>query len=144
MDHLTPAGRSRVMSRIPSLNTRPELVVRKYLHSLGYRFRLHRKDLPGRPDIVLPRHKVAIWIHGCFWHSHHCQAGKLPQTNIDYWHPKLARNVSRDMSNRRKLARMGWMNFVFWECQISCSHKFSRRVELLKRRILGRKIEAAC
>jgi DNA mismatch endonuclease (patch repair protein) len=138
VDHLTPAGRSKVMSKIRSRNTRPEMIVRKYLHSLGYRFRLHRKDLAGRPDIVLPRFKTAIWVHGCFWHSHSCPSGKLPKTNIDYWHPKLAGNVARDFLNKRKLSSLGWMSFVLWECEILSPSKFLRRMDILQRRMLSR------
>ena len=123
---------------IRSRNTQPELVVRSYLHALGYRFRIHPRDLPGRPDIILPRFKFAVWVHGCFWHSHRCKGGKLPETNIDYWHPKLARNVSRDLKNRRNLNRLGWSNFVFWECEISSPDKLARRMEFLERRMLQR------
>jgi DNA mismatch endonuclease, patch repair protein len=133
VDHLSKAGRSKVMSSIRSRNTRPELEVRKYLHARGYRFRIHADHLPGKPDVVLPKYRLAIWIHGCFWHAHRCKVGEAPSSNTDYWGPKLARNVSRDLSNKRKLNKIGWRNFVIWECQILCPKKFSRRVRTLER-----------
>lgn len=120
------------MSSIRSRDTRPELQVRKFLHAKGYRFRLHAAALPGKPDVVLPKYRLAIWIHGCFWHAHRCKVGEAPSSNLDYWGPKLARNVSRDLSNRRKLNRVGWRNFVIWECQILSPKKFARRMRALE------------
>lgn len=135
MDHLTKAGRSKVMSCIRSQNTRPELEVRKYLHARGYRFRIHAKHLPGKPDVVLPKYRLAVWIHGCFWHAHRCKVGERPSSNTEYWGPKLMRNVSRDVSNKRKLNKLGWNNFVIWECQILSPTKFARRLRTLERKI---------
>jgi DNA mismatch endonuclease, patch repair protein len=109
--------RSALMSRIRSSNTQPELAVRKLLHALGYRFCLHRRDLPGKPDIVLPRHQLAIFVHGCFWHQHPgCSLASRPKTRQDYWGPKLAGNVSRDAKSQNMLRSLGWRVAVIWEC----------------------------
>lgn len=109
--------RSALMSRIRSSNTQPELAVRKLLHALGYRFRLHRRDLPGKPDIVLPRLRLAIFVHGCFWHQHPgCGLASKPKTRQDYWGPKLASNVSRDAVSQDRLRSLGWRVAVIWEC----------------------------
>lgn len=105
------------MRQIRSRDTKPELIVRSLLHRLGYRFRLHRSDLPGRPDIVLPKLRKVIFVHGCFWHQHRrCIDGRLPKSRRSYWIPKLARNVARDKSNRQKLGKMGWKSLVIWDC----------------------------
>ena len=110
--------RSALMSRIRSGNTQPELAVRRLLHALGYRFRLHRRDLPGRPDIVLPRHSLVIFVHGCFWHQHSgCRLASRPKTRQDYWEPKLAGNVRRDRAAADALASLGWRVAVIWECE---------------------------
>ena len=117
-DQFTPAERSRVMRAVKSANTTPELVVRRLVHALGYRYRLHGRDLPGAPDLVLPRLGKAIFVHGCFWHRHRCPAGEsTPGTRLDYWQAKFDRNVARDRRNLRKLRRMGWSVLVVWECQ---------------------------
>ncbi len=109
--------RSYNMSQIRSKNTKPELVVRKYLFAKGLRFRLHRKDLPGKPDIVLPKYKTVIFVHGCFWHAHKCKKFKMPTSKRDYWIPKLEKNVSRDRENIRQL-RLNWKVIVIWECKL--------------------------
>ena len=107
------------MARVKSGNTGPEVVVRRLVHRLGYRFRLHRRDLPGTPDLVLPRHRAVVFVHGCFWHQHHCRRGRRqPSSNQAYWGPKLARNVERDASARSALARMGWRVLTIWECEV--------------------------
>ncbi len=106
------------MRRIRKKNTKPEMAVRRLAHRMGYRYRLHRRDLPGTPDIVFPRLRKAIFVHGCFWHQHACPLGaKKPSANPDYWLPKLARNVERDAEARAKLAAMGWEVLVIWECE---------------------------
>lgn len=105
------------MSRIGSKNTAPELIVRSLLHSLGYRFRLHRKDLPGKPDIVLPGRRKAIFVHGCYWHGHGCKIGKLPKSNLDYWKPKIERNKERDREKRLALENEGWSVLEIWQCE---------------------------
>lgn len=117
MDTVSPEKRSWMMSRIKGRNTRPEKIVRSILHALGYRFRLQRKDFPGKPDIVLPKYRAVIFVHGCFWHRHDCKVGnRLPKSNIDYWLPKLARNQARDMKHREALEKSGWKVLVLWEC----------------------------
>jgi DNA mismatch endonuclease (patch repair protein) len=118
MDIYTPQKRSELMSKVGAGNTKPEIVVRHTLHKLGYRFRLHRADLPGKPDIVLPRHKVVVFVHGCFWHHHRgCAKSKLPATNVKFWTGKILRNVERDGQAVAKLRRSGWRVLVIWECE---------------------------
>jgi DNA mismatch endonuclease (patch repair protein) len=108
------------MRNIRSVDTKPEVMVRSTLHRMGYRFRLHVKDMPGRPDIVLPRHGKVVFVHGCFWHQHSgCREGRLPGTRQDYWAPKLARNIERDSEHRRKLQMLGWKSLVIWECELN-------------------------
>lgn len=117
-DKVTKERRSWNMSRIRSRDTKPELAVRSALHRLGYRFRVHSRDLPGRPDIVLPKHNVAILVHGCFWHRHlACVDCSNPKTRRQYWTPKLLGNQKRDTRNRRLLRKAGWRPIVIWECQ---------------------------
>jgi DNA mismatch endonuclease (patch repair protein) len=117
-DRLTPEARSRLMARVRGKDTKPELAVRRLLHAMGYRFRLHRKDLPGTPDIVLPGRGTAIFVHGCFWHRHSgCRYATVPGTRPDYWIPKFARNVERDEQARQALKDAGWVVGVIWECQ---------------------------
>jgi len=120
MDTLTPLQRSEQMRRVRSNNTKPELVVRKVIHGMGFRFRLHARDLPGTPDIIMPKHKLAIFVHGCFWHRHgkRCRLTRMPKSHIEYWKPKLERNRSRDIQNRRKLRAQHWRVLVLWECQL--------------------------
>jgi DNA mismatch endonuclease (patch repair protein) len=110
--------RSRIMRAVGQRDTKPEVVVRRLLHGLGFRFRLHRRDLPGSPDIVLTRHCAVIFVHGCFWHQHAtCRYGNPPRTRPDYWLPKLARNVERDASAQAALTSLGWRVLVVWQCQ---------------------------
>ena len=117
-DSLTPDRRSANMARIRSDNTRPEMVVRRLAHAMGYRFRLHRRDLPGKPDLVFPRRKKVVFVHGCFWHQHPgCRDGRIPGTNRAYWEPKLARNVERDEAVQSALREAGWRVKVVWECE---------------------------
>lgn len=117
-DTFDKATRSRVMSAIQSKDTQPEIMVRSALHGMGYRFRLHRKDLPGTPDIVLPRYKTVIFIHGCFWHSHKgCKYATVPKDNAEYWKPKLRKNKERDRRAKRELHKMGWRVLEIWECE---------------------------
>lgn len=106
------------MRRIRKTDTKPEWVVRRLVHGMGYRYRLHRRDLPGTPDLVFPARRKVIFVHGCFWHQHDCKLGsKQPSANPDYWHPKLSRNVERDAESRRRLAALGWDVLVIWECE---------------------------
>lgn len=112
-----PALRRRTMQAVKSANTAPEMKVRRLLHSLGYRYRLHRKDLPGAPDIVFPGRRKIIFIHGCFWHGHDCQRGaRVPTANRDYWVGKIERNRTRDERTREALSELGWRVLVLWEC----------------------------
>ena len=117
-DSLTPERRSANMSRIRSVNSKPEMVVRQMAHAMGFRFRLHRRDLPGKPDVVFPSRRKAIFVHGCFWHQHpDCREGRVPGSNQGYWVPKLGRNVERDRSEQAALASAGWELMVVWECE---------------------------
>ncbi|MCF8208026.1 MAG: DNA mismatch endonuclease Vsr [Rhodoferax sp.] len=121
-DIVSPATRSRMMSGINAKNSRPEMLVRRLLHSAGFRFRLHRKDLPGTPDIVLPKFKIAIFVNGCFWHSHsECNYAKVPATHSEFWVKKLAANVARDKAAEEKLIATGWRVLCVWECATRCS-----------------------
>ena len=118
MDHVSPETRSLIMSRVRSQDTSPELAVRKLLHSAGFRFRLHRKDLPGKPDIILPKHRLALFVHGCFWHGHSgCSKGRLPKSRLSYWAPKIRANQNRDARNMRDLESLGWTVAVIWGCE---------------------------
>ena len=118
MDRISSETRSRNMSKIRSGDTKPEMLVRRLLHRAGYRYRLHRMDLPGKPDLVFgPRRKV-IFIHGCFWHQHDCLDGRKPQSNTGYWHAKLERNVKRDRQNVEQLIQSGWDVLTLWECEM--------------------------
>lgn len=117
-DVFQPEERSRIMAKVRGENTSPERLVRSLVHRMGYRFRLHRKDLPGKPDIVLPRHKKVIFVHGCFWHQHEgCPHAARPTSNIEYWNRKLDRNMVRDRENLHKLAYLGWNVLIVWECE---------------------------
>ena len=118
MDTLTPSERSARMALIRSANTKPEVAVRRLAHAMGYRFRLHRRDLPGRPDIVFPGRRKVILVHGCFWHAHaDCKVANQPKSRSEFWREKFARNKSRDAANLIELARMKWDVLVVWECE---------------------------
>src|SRR5208283_2172112 len=120
------------MRRIRSANTKPELTVRSLAHRLGYRFRLHRRDLPGRPDLVFPSKRKVIFVHGCFWHQHRgCIDGRTPKSNTPYWLPKLANNKERDRKNRSRLARLGWECLVIWDCQTEDGKKLEQQLRAL-------------
>ncbi|MEZ4709795.1 MAG: very short patch repair endonuclease [Caldilineaceae bacterium] len=118
-DNLTPSQRKRTMKSVHSKDTKPEMKVRRLIHNMGFRYRLHRSDLPGKPDLVFPsKHKV-IFIHGCFWHGHNCKRGqRMPVTNQEYWLAKLNRNKERDKNNQEKLRKLGWDVLILWECQL--------------------------
>jgi DNA mismatch endonuclease, patch repair protein len=118
-DIVDKATRSRMMSGIRGKNTKPEIAVRSYLHRKGFRFRLHRKDLPGKPDIVLPKYKLAIFVHGCFWHRHkNCKFAYTPKSNRAFWNRKFRENLARDTKNLKALSREGWRALVLWECKV--------------------------
>lgn len=117
-DTVSPEVRSRIMSHIKSRNTAPELRVRTSLHAAGFRFRLQRPDLPGKPDIVLPRYRTVVFVNGCLWHGHDCRRGRIPSAHHEYWAEKIARNVARDEKNLRALLDSGWNVVVIWECDM--------------------------
>lgn len=119
--------RSRMMSGIRGKNTKPEILIRKALHAGGYRFRLHRKDLPGAPDIVLPKYRAVILINGCFWHGHACGLFKWPQTRPDFWREKIEANIARDQRNLSKLKKLGWRVCILWECEVKSAGETRRR-----------------
>lgn len=124
-----PQTRSRIMRAVKGENTTPELIVRRLAFAMGYRFRLHRKDLPGKPDLVFPGKRQAIFVHGCFWHGHGCARGaRVPKTNADYWQNKIARNRVRDVANVEALKSQGWRVAKVWECEL-------RNLPLIRRRL---------
>lgn len=117
------------MRAVKSRDTKPELLVRRAAHALGYRFRLHRKDLPGSPDLVFPSRKKVIFVHGCFWHGHDCARGaRMPKTNAEYWQAKIARNVARDARVRAELESQNWRALVLWECELKDDHQARLRI----------------
>jgi len=122
--------RSYNMSQIKSKNTKPEILVRSLVHRMGYRYSLHRKDLPGKPDLVLVKHKKVIFVHGCFWHMHRCRYGRvIPKTNKKFWKIKREGNAARDKRNLRQLRKAGWKVLVIWECQIRNSERLIDKLE---------------
>lgn len=130
-DTVTPAIRSAMMAAVRGKDTGPERAVRAALLSAGYRYRLHRRDLPGAPDIVLSRFRVAVFVHGCFWHGHRCPRGRRPTSNIDFWNAKLDKNVARDRRNRAALRTAGWHVMVIWECSLAAGcRRLLRQLEV--------------
>ncbi len=132
-DTLTPAQRSKQMALIRDRDTQPELVVRRLVHRNGYRYRLHVRTLPGCPDLVLPRHRKIIFVHGCFWHQHNCKRGsRMPKSNTIYWKGKIERNRNRDAKHRRMLRRLGWRVLTVWECETT-----DNKLERLESKLLS-------
>lgn len=125
VDRLTREQRSFNMSRVRGKNTKPELVVRRALHAMGYRFRLHRRDLPGSPDIVLPKHRTAVLVHGCFFHGHGCDLFRWPAQNEAFWREKIGGNMARDAKALEALRSSGWRTLVVWECAVKGRGKLS-------------------
>ncbi|WP_322051476.1 very short patch repair endonuclease [Paraburkholderia bannensis] len=117
MDRLTPERRSWLMSRVKGKNTRPELVVRSTAHRLGYRFRLHLRDLPGKPDLVFSARRKVVFVNGCFWHGHRCKIEKMPKSRIEYWSQKISQNRARDARHIKALRASGWRCLIIWECE---------------------------
>ncbi|MGB7406184.1 MAG: DNA mismatch endonuclease Vsr [Pacificimonas sp.] len=117
MDTLSEAKRSWLMGRVRGKDTKPEMIVRRIAHGLGYRYRLHSKDLPGRPDLVFPRSRKAIFVHGCFWHRHECKKATTPKSNTEFWQRKFARNIERDRIAVQELQSLDWNVMVVWECE---------------------------
>jgi DNA mismatch endonuclease (patch repair protein) len=130
-DIFPPEKRSEIMRKIKPRGSKQEIFIRKLVHSMGYRYRLHKKDLPGTPDLVFPKYKKVIFVHGCFWHGHEgCKRSALPTTNVEFWKKKISGNVKRDKSNYQRLEQLGWKYMTVWQCEIKESQK-----EKLKRTI---------
>ena len=127
-DNRSAALRSKMMSAVQTKDTGPELQVRRLLHGLGYRYRLHRKDLPGRPDIVFGPRKKIVFVHGCFWHAHGCPKGKLPKSRLHYWGPKIAANTKRDRKTMQELHELGWKVLVIWQCELKDNERLLNRL----------------
>lgn len=124
------------MSRIRASNTQPEIALRKILHRLGLRYRLYRRDLPGKPDLVFPKYNTVVFVHGCFWHRHHgCKIASTPKSNIAFWTEKFEKNVARDARNIASLEQLGWRVFIVWECELSSSEKARQTGEKLASKI---------
>ena len=128
MDIMTPAERSAMMSRIRGADTKPELFVRRALHAIGYRFRTHFGELPGRPDLVFTKRHAVIFVHGCFWHRHGCRKTYSPKTRQEFWQEKFRGNVTRDKRNQKLLADAGWRVLIVWECEIESDHSTLDRI----------------
>ncbi|MFM0113924.1 very short patch repair endonuclease [Paraburkholderia nemoris] len=128
-DSVDAQTRSRVMSKIRGKNTRPEMVVRRLVFSLGFRYRLHRRDLPGTPDLVFAKRRKVIFVHGCYWHRHAgCKFARLPKSHLDFWLPKLQSNVERDARNIIALGQSGWLVLTLWECELSDIGRLRKRI----------------
>jgi DNA mismatch endonuclease, patch repair protein len=129
MDKITKVQRSQVMRQVKSKDTSPEIQVRRQLHRLGYRFRLHRDDLPGKPDLVLPKWRAVIFVHGCFWHQHEgCRRAARPTSRVAFWTRKLDRNLARDRENIEALEVQGWRVLVLWECELRDDARLERKI----------------
>jgi len=129
----TPERRSEIMRAVKGRDTAPEMMVRRLAHLMGYRFRLHRKDLPGKPDLIFPKLRKAIFVNGCFWHGHNCvRGGRAPKANSEYWQAKIARNSLRDAANVAALEAEGWRTMVIWECELKTTSWVSRLAAFLR------------
>lgn len=135
MDHVDKAKRSEIMASVKGKDTSPELLVRKELHRRGFRYRLYPKDIPGKPDLVFPKFNAIIFIHGCFWHGHNCEKGKLPKSNLSFWEEKIVKNKQRDRKNVVKLKKEGYKILTIWQCKIIGKRKMPIK-------ILGDKVES--
>ena len=129
-DIFSQTKRSDIMSKISRKDTQPEILVRMFLFSKGFRYRINVKTLPGKPDIVLPKYKTIIFVNGCFWHGHNCKKGKLPSSNTDFWKEKISNNKSRDAKNSDLLVKLGWKVIIIWQCEIS---KIDNRTKILNK-----------
>jgi len=129
-DVFSKEKRSLIMGRVKGCNTKPELLVRSLIHRMGYRFRLHCKNLPGKPDIVLARHKKAIFVNGCFWHGHEgCSRATRPSSNKDFWRKKINKNVERDKIKIKKLRKLGWKTLILWQCKLKDMEKLTVKLK---------------
>lgn len=136
MDNLDKTKRSWVMSRIKPQNTQPEKIVRSIVHQMGYRFRIHKTDLPGKPDIVLPKYRKIIFVNGCFWHGHkNCLRAKLPKSNNEFWLKKIEDNKRRDINNIEALRKLGWDVLVIWQCEIKNQIEIQQRLKIFLNKI---------
>jgi len=133
-DTRSPEQRRRIMQSVKTRDTGPEVSIRRALHRLGYRYRLHVKDLPGSPDLVFPARRKVIFVHGCFWHGHECPKGNLPKSRLEYWGPKIAKNKERDSRNAKQLEELGWKSTVVWQCDLKDEKAVQKRLV----RYLGR------
>lgn len=130
MDIFSKEKRSEIMAQIKGKNTKPEIFLRSIVHRMGYRYRLHRRDLPGNPDLTFPKHNKVIFMHGCFWHGHKgCSRSKRPSTNQEFWNEKLYKNLKRDKRNILKLKKMGWSPLIVWSCEIQDTDKLTRKLD---------------
>lgn len=128
---MTSPLRRRTMQAVKGKNTAPEMTVRRMTHAMGYRYRLHRTDLPGKPDLVFPSRRKVIFVHGCFWHGHNCHRGaRIPKTNRDYWQAKIARNKARDIAARKALSNLGWSSLTIWECRLAKPDNVRNKISL--------------
>jgi len=144
MDTFSKSKRSEIMAKVSGKNTKPEIKVRKYIFSKGFRYRKNVSDLPGKPDIVLPKYKTIIFIHGCFWHGHeNCEAAELPTSNVDYWVKKVSSNVNRDYQNIQLLKKSGWNVIVIWECELKKKNEEKRLDYLVKEITILRSIDVS-
>lgn len=128
-DTRTPEQRRRIMQSVKTQDTGPEMAIRRWLHARGYRYRLHRRDLPGSPDIVFPKRRAVIFVHGCFWHGHNCPKGRLPKSRPEYWKPKIEANQARDRRVRAELRALGWRARDVWQCELKQTLTLGRRLE---------------
>ena len=135
-DIFTKEKRSDVMSKVSRHDTPQEILVRRFLFNKGFRFRKNYRKLPGSPDIVLPKYKTAIFIHGCFWHGHHCKSARLPKTNVEFWTVKIKSNKQRDKRKIKELRKLGWVVFEVWQCQLSSNSKQYRTLTNLSIKIV--------
>ena len=129
MDSLSPEERSERMSRVRSKNSKAELLVRRITHGMGYRYRLHARDLPGTPDMVFRSRRKAIFVHGCFWHGHRCKLGRMPKSRIEFWGAKIRSNQERDSRVLEQLEAMGWKALVIWECQLGDRERIAETIK---------------
>jgi DNA mismatch endonuclease (patch repair protein) len=136
MDSLTPGRRSALMKRVKRTDTRPELTLRQALHRMGFRYVIGDRRLPGTPDLVFPKHKAAVFVHGCFWHGHDCRQGAAPSSNVDYWVPKIEANRARDSRKEQAVRDLGWRVFTVWECELKTDRK-AKTIETLASKLTG-------
>ena len=141
MDNLDKNKRSCLMAKIKQKNTEPEIIVRHFLYSKGFRYRINLKSLPGSPDIVLPKYKTVIFVHGCFWHGHTCKAGHLPTSNLDYWKLKIEKNIERDRKKNEELEMKGWNVIVVWQCEVKTLKNRHQRLFTLVLEIMNNKMK---